>query len=68
MMGFGLIWLILIVAVVAYLLGWRPENLNLGQRQERTDEKTPLEIVKERYARGEITKEEYEHMRADLER
>lgn len=44
-----------------------PDNLNLGQRQERTDEKSPLEILKERYARGEITKEEYERMRADLE-
>jgi putative membrane protein len=68
MMGFGLIWVILIVAVVAYLMGWRPENLNLGQRRERTDEKAPLEILKERYARGEVSKEEYERMRADLER
>ena len=67
MMGFGLIWLILIVGVVAYLMGWRPNNLNLGQQQEPTDEKTPPEIVKERYARGEITKEEYERMRAELE-
>ena len=68
MMGFGLIWVILIVAVVAYLMGWRPENLNLDQRRERTDEKAPLEILKERYARGEVSKEEYERMRADLER
>lgn len=68
MMGFGLIWVILIVAVVAYLMGWRPETLNFGRRQERTDGKTLLEIVKERYARGEIKKEEYERMRADLER
>lgn len=68
MMGFGFIWLILIVAVVAYLVGWRPENLNLGGRQDAHMQREPLEIVKERYARGEITKEEYEHMRADLER
>ena len=68
MFGFGLIWVILIVALVAYLMGWRPEDLNLGQRQGRSDEKAPLEIVKERYARGEITKEEYERMRSDLDR
>ena len=71
MMGFGLIWLLLIIAVVAYLMGWRPENLNLGgprQRREPRNEGTPLEIVKERYARGEITKEAFERLRADLER
>jgi putative membrane protein len=27
----------------------------------------PLEILKERYARGEITREEYEELRRDLE-
>lgn len=68
MMGFGLIWVVLIVAVVAYLFGWRPENLNLGGSRGQRDEKAPLDILKERYARGEVTKEEYERMRADLER
>ncbi|MFW6097942.1 MAG: SHOCT domain-containing protein [Chloroflexota bacterium] len=68
MMGFGFIWLILVVAVVAYLMGWRPENLNRGERQDDHMQRAPLEIVRERYARGDITKEEYERMRADLER
>ena len=71
MIGFGLIWVLLIIAVVAYLMGWRPENLNLGgprQQREPQGGKTPLDIVKERYARGEITKEEFERVRADLER
>lgn len=71
MMGFGLIWVVLIVAVVAYLMGWRPENLNLGgprERREARDGKMPLDIVKERYARGEITREEFERLRADLAR
>lgn len=71
MMGFGLIWVLLIIAVVAYLMGWRPENLNLGgprERREPQDGKAPLDIVKERYARGEITKEEFARLRADLGR
>ncbi|MDT8304536.1 MAG: SHOCT domain-containing protein [Anaerolineae bacterium] len=68
MMGFGLIWVIVLVLVVAYLMGWRPENLNLGGQQERSDEKTPLEIVRERYARGEIERDEYERMRVELQR
>lgn len=68
MMGFGLIWVVLLVAVVAYLMGWRPENVNLGGPRDGRSEKAPLEILRERYARGEITKEEFERMRADLER
>lgn len=67
MMGFGLIWVVLIVAVVAYLMGWRPENLNVGAPREDRAQKAPLEILKERYARGEITKEAYHDMRADVE-
>lgn len=67
MMGFGFIWLILIIAVFAYLMGWRPENLNLGQPRDRGEQTTPQEILKERYARGELSKEEYHQMRSDLE-
>jgi putative membrane protein len=32
-----------------------------------TGRRTPLEIVQERYARGEIGREEYEQKRRDLE-
>ena len=67
MMGFGLIWVLLIIAVVAYLMGWRPENLNLGGPRKRPAGQAPVDILKERYARGEITREEFERMRADLE-
>jgi putative membrane protein len=37
-------------------------------RFSRFFEEDPIEILKRRYARGEITKEEYERMREELKR
>lgn len=39
---------------------------NAGSTGVRPSDKNALEIVKERYARGEITKEEYDSIRQDL--
>lgn len=61
MMGFELI---LIVGVIAYALGWRPQFNLPGPAQTS---QTPLEILKARYVRGEITREDYEQARHDLE-
>ena len=60
MMGFELI---LIVGVLAYALGWRPQFNQSGPAQTS---QTPTEILKARYASGEITREEYEQARRDL--
>ena len=64
MMGFGLILTLGIVGVIAYALGWRPQFNQTGRAQ---NSETPFEILKARYARGEISREEYEQMRRDLE-
>ena len=61
MMVFGLIVPLLLIGVVAYALGWRPQSNQSGPAQ------TPLEILRVRYARGEITREEYEQTRRGLE-
>ncbi len=61
MMGFELI---LIVGVIAYALGWRPQ---FNQTRPAQTSQTPVEILKARYAGGEITREEYEQARRDLE-
>jgi putative membrane protein len=57
--GFGWLFMILfwvlVIAGVAALIKW------LGSSS------TPLEILKARYARGEIGKEEYERMRRELQ-
>ncbi len=67
MMGLGWlfmvsIWVLVIVAVVA-MLRWL--GVPWGDR-DRTQRKTPLDILQERYARGEIDREEYEQKRHDL--
>ena len=41
-------------------------NTQLGTAR-RTAEPTPLEILQARYARGEISREEYETVRRDLQ-
>ncbi len=64
MMGFGLIIPLLLIGAVAYALGWQPQFHQAGPAQTG---QTPLEIVNARYARGEITHEEYDQIRRDLE-
>lgn len=55
----GLIVLVWFIARVAARSGWRrPDGEVSG---------TALDILKERYARGEISKAEYEEMRRDIE-
>ena len=66
--GFGwvfmlLFWLLIILGAAA-LIKWLVSQ-SRGTDQPR--EKTPLEILRARYARGEIGKEEYELKRRDLE-
>ena len=64
MMIFGLIVPLLLIGLLAYALGWRPQSNQSGPAQSS---QTPLEILRARYARGEITHEEYEQMRRDVE-
>jgi uncharacterized membrane protein len=51
----------LIVGAIAYAVGWRPPFNQTGPGQTG---RTPLEIL---YARGEISREEYEQVRQDLQ-
>jgi putative membrane protein len=70
MMGYGygggwLMWILFIVliVVVVYLVVQTPKRRDYGP----PGEDTPLQILKKRYARGEISKEDYDRMRKDLE-
>ena len=64
MMGFGLIVPLLLIGAVAYVLGWRPQ---FNQSGPAPNSQTPLELLKARYTRGELSREEYDQMHRDLE-
>lgn len=60
------LWLggfILLVLMVYLLLS----GLRSGGRPVEPPPETPLDIVKKRYAKGEITREQYEQMKKDIE-
>lgn len=65
MMGFGALFTLLGFGALAYALGWRfPQDNRAVQRQGGD---SALDILRMRYARGEITRAQYEEMRRDLE-
>lgn len=68
-MGFGFIFMILfwvlVAAGIVAVIRWALRLSNEGDRPPR--ERTPLEIARERYARGEIGRDEYERLKRDLE-
>jgi len=59
-MIFMILWWVLIIAGIVALVRWisRSSGTNGGQ--------TPLDILKERYAKGEINKAEFEERKKDL--
>jgi len=62
--GMWLFWIVLIVIVV--LLIRAVSGSASSSPPSRQD--TPLEILKARYARGEIDDEEFQHRRRELEK
>ncbi len=56
-------WVLIIILIVAILRA-AARGGRYGNRYERRN--TSMDILKERYAKGEITKEEYEKMKKDL--
>lgn len=55
-------WALIIVGIVVFVR-W---IINQTKLNDTRTGKAPLEILKERYAKGEITKEEFEKIKKDL--
>jgi uncharacterized membrane protein len=64
MIGLCLIVPLLLIGVVVYALVRRPQ---INQTRLAQTNQSPEEILKARYARDEIGREEYEQIRRDLE-
>lgn len=72
MMGFGLIWVVLLLigAVALVQNGSGLESLLGSSSQDQDIERTKMnaeEVLRQRYARGEITRDQYQIMKKDLE-
>ena len=68
MMGWGggigmiIFWIIVIILIVVLVKFIATQSSGRTERKE-----TPIEIIKRRYASGEIDKEEYEQKKKDLD-
>ena len=65
--GWGMAWiwivgLIIFIAIIVVVV----RSVNQNNRPDRTPHKTALDILKERYARGEIDKQEFEERKSNL--
>ncbi len=63
-MIFGWLFMVLFWGAVVWLIWWAIARSTQDQRT--TGGQSPLDIAKTRYARGEITREQYEQLKRDL--
>lgn len=62
----GLLPILFLVLVVLGIV-WLVRNASDGETERTRSRDQALSILRERYARGEITREEFDQMRQDLE-
>ncbi|MDO8750616.1 MAG: SHOCT domain-containing protein [Dehalococcoidia bacterium] len=64
-MTLGWVWMVVVWGSVIWLIVWGVSRAT--GNHGRSGGATPLDIAKERYARGEITKEAFEALKRDLQ-
>ena len=63
-MLFGGIWMVVFWGFIVWLVVWGVSQVTGSGR--RHDGESPLDIARGRYARGDITREQFEQLRHDL--
>ncbi len=63
-MGFGVIWMVLFWGGLIALIVWGIKKLT--ERDKTSLNRDPLDIVKERYAKGEISEEEFKRLKKEI--
>jgi len=67
-MGWWMIWMVVLWGVILAVIIWGVKQLTgrNGAQPNRPKRQDPLEIAKERYAKGEISREEFEQIKKDI--
>ena len=65
-MIFGPVMMVAFIAVAVIVIAWVLRALGPGSRSERRESDTPLDTLKQRFARGEIDRAEYEERKKTL--
>ncbi len=55
-----------VIAGITILIIWGTGTLSPNLRSQKVSENNALDILKERYARGEISKSDFERMKNDI--
>ena len=63
-MGFGGVWMILVLVGLIVLTVWLVRLM--FPQGSKSEPENPLELAQRRYAKGEISREEYESLKRDL--
>lgn len=63
--GMMIFWTLVLVAAVV-LVAWYVRSRGTGPRGPGSERRDPLDEAKRRYARGELTREQYQQLKRDL--